>query len=355
MEKMETEFIATKTISTADAIKSIKIYLVDDDPNFLLGLSRVLRKASFDVEMTTDAHQAIDEIKKILPDLILLDIDMPFMNGFEIKRELEKDPITTSIPVVFITGYDDRMHTMIGLNLAEEYIYKPIDAEILVARINALIRSMDIGYKKAVMDSRKSMFGEDYLHQWGQAVEIHDYGTAGHTERVTAMFVVFAKALGIEGKDLENSKKGAMLHDIGKLAIPEEILNKPGPLDEKEWAIMRKHPIIAYRMLMDIERLLPAVDIPLFHHERWDGTGYPCKLSGPEIPLVARIFTVVDVYDALISKRPYKKGLSSEEALTIIKEQSGSQFDPEIVDYFITHFEEIRQMTTEEHKKAQMV
>lgn len=173
------------------------------------------------------------------------------------------------------------------------------------------------------------------LEGWARALELRDIETEGHSQRVTGLTVQLARDMGLKGDDLINARRGALLHDIGKMGVPDAILHKPGELDEDEWSIMHKHPQYANEMLSRITYLRPALDIPLYHHEKWDGTGYPRGLEGEEIPLVARIFAVVDVWDALRSDRPYRDAWSDERALDYIKDQSGKHFDPEVVERFL--------------------
>lgn len=169
---------------------------------------------------------------------------------------------------------------------------------------------------------------------WSKALDLRDKETEGHTERVTEMVLKLARAAGLSAEELAHVRRGALLHDIGKLGIPDSILLKPGALTEDEWAVMRRHPEYAYEWLSPIEYLRAALDIPYCHHERFDGTGYPRGLSGTDIPLPARLFAVIDVYDALTSDRPYRPAWSHEEALAHIHEQAGTHFDPDAVEIF---------------------
>jgi len=173
------------------------------------------------------------------------------------------------------------------------------------------------------------------LMGWAQAVELRDQETAGHTQRVTELTVKLARKLGLPEEDIEHLRRGAILHDVGKLGVPDAVLLKPGQLNEQEWALMRKHPTLAYQWLSGIPFLRKALAIPYAHHERWDGSGYPWGLQGEAIPLEARIFAVIDVYDALTSDRPYRQAWPKEKALDYIREQSGKQFDPRVVEAFI--------------------
>ncbi len=176
---------------------------------------------------------------------------------------------------------------------------------------------------------------EATIEGWARALELRDQETEGHAQRVAALTIALARRLGVPEERLPHIRRGALLHDIGKMGVPDHILKKPGPLDEHEWEIMRQHPLWAYDMLKDIPYLQPALAIPLFHHERWDGSGYPSGLAGTAIPLAARIFAVVDVYDALTSDRPYRPAWSKEKALAYLEEQKGKLFDPRVVEAFI--------------------
>lgn len=176
---------------------------------------------------------------------------------------------------------------------------------------------------------------EATIEGWARALELRDQETEGHAQRVASLTIALARRLGVPEDRLPHIRRGALLHDIGKMGVPDHILKKPGPLDEEEWEIMRQHPLWAYEMLKDIPYLQPALAIPLFHHERWDGSGYPSGLEGTAIPLAARIFAVVDVYDALTSDRPYRPAWSREKALAYLKEQRGKLFDPRVVDAFL--------------------
>ena len=175
------------------------------------------------------------------------------------------------------------------------------------------------------------------LAGWARALDLRSKETERHTERVTEMTLRLARTMGMGAKEMVHVRRGALLHDIGKIGIPDSILLKPGPLTDEEWTIMRRHPLFAFEMLQPIAYLLPALDIPYCHHEWWDGTGYPRNLKGEQIPLAARIFAVADVWDALISKdRPYRQGLSKEEVREHIRSLSGTQLDPKVVDTFLS-------------------
>jgi putative nucleotidyltransferase with HDIG domain len=176
---------------------------------------------------------------------------------------------------------------------------------------------------------------EATLEGWARALELRDFETKGHCTRVTDLTLQLARALGVEEKDLAHIYRGALLHDIGKIAVPDAILFKAGPLTPEEWVIMRQHPIFAHELLTPIAYLRPAVAIPFCHHERWDGSGYPMGLKGEDIPLAARIFMVVDVWDALGSDRPYRRAWPPDKIKAYLREQADKQFDPGIVQVFL--------------------
>jgi HD-GYP domain-containing protein (c-di-GMP phosphodiesterase class II) len=180
-----------------------------------------------------------------------------------------------------------------------------------------------------------TMAYDETIEGWSHAMDLRDEETEGHTRRVTELTLRLANSMGFSGEELVDVRRGALLHDIGKIGVPDAILLKPGPLTDEEWVIMRRHSQFAYDMLAPITYLRKAVHIPYCHHEKWDGTGYPRGLRGEQIPWAARIFAVVDVWDALTSDRPYRKAWSKREALAYIREQAGRHFDPKVVEIFL--------------------
>jgi putative nucleotidyltransferase with HDIG domain len=174
------------------------------------------------------------------------------------------------------------------------------------------------------------------LEGWSNALDLRDKETEGHTLRVTELTLQVAQSLGVSEEQLVHIRRGALLHDIGKMGVPDSILLKPGALTEEEWVIMRKHPVYAYELLSPIKYLEPALDIPHYHHEKWDGSGYPRGLKEDQIPFAARIFAIIDVWDAVRSDRPYRPAWPEEKAIDYIRSQSGKHFDPKILDAFLT-------------------
>jgi putative nucleotidyltransferase with HDIG domain len=206
--------------------------------------------------------------------------------------------------------------------------------QISLALANAQLHDSLMAVNRQLADAY-----DETLAGWAVALDMRDNETKGHSDRVLQLTLRLAAELGVPPENWQHVRRGALLHDIGKMGVPDSILQKPGPLTDDEWTVMKTHPQKALDMLGAIDFLVPALDIPYCHHERWDGAGYPRGLAGEEIPLVARIFAVVDVYDALTSDRHYRRGWSHEAALAYIREESGAHFDPAIVEAFLALIE----------------
>ncbi len=211
------------------------------------------------------------------------------------------------------------------------------DFELLVAMGN--IAANVVSHQRWTKIERQQTFNMT-LEGWVQALELRDHETRGHTRRVTEVTVELSRILGLPDDHLLHIRRGALLHDIGKLAIPDSILLKPGPLTDEEWQVMREHPRYAYEMLSPISFLQPALDIPYYHHEKWDGTGYPHGLKEEDIPLPARIFAIVDVWDALRFDRPYRKAWAEDDVRTHIQSLAGIHFDPDLVPIFLDYLDQ---------------
>jgi cyclic di-GMP phosphodiesterase len=317
------------------------VLIVDDEYIGRETLQSVLEGEGYELEMAENGLQAIEKAKKLLPDVILLDVMMPGMTGFEVCQRIRNDPQIAEIPIIILTALDDRESLLNALKAgADDFISKPFDRYELRARLMGITRLNR--YQKLIQERAKLRDAntqllsayEATIEGWSHALDLRDRETEGHSRRVTQLTVRLAQALDISDDDIMHIRRGALLHDMGKIGIPDSILHKPAALTDEEWTVMRKHPQLAYDMLYPIEYLRPALEIPLTHHEKWDGTGYPRGLKGEEIPIVARLFAVVDVWDALTSDRPYRPAWSQEEALTYIREQSGKHFDPQVVDLF---------------------
>jgi putative two-component system response regulator len=318
------------------------ILVVDDEPIGHDVMESLLASQGYNLVFANNGPDALSKASELLPDLILLDVMMPGMDGFEVCERLRADSLLAEVPIVMVTALDDHDSRLQGIEAgADDFLSKPINKLELRARvknITQLNRYRQLLEERANLQQAHAELAQAYsqtLEGWSRALELRDNETEGHSQRVTKMTLQLAQLMGLSEDELEHIRRGALLHDIGKMGIPDNILLKPGPLTGAEMESMRKHPVYAYDMLWPITYLRPALDIPYCHHERWDGTGYPRGLKGKEIPLAARIFAVADVWDALCSDRPYHKAWSREEVCNHIRKQSGYHFDPEVVDIFL--------------------
>lgn len=318
------------------------ILIVDDDSRGRETLEAVLTGLGHNLHFSDNGLDALKQASILQPDLILLDVMMPVMDGFEVCRRLRADHLLADVPVVMTTALDDKASRLEGIEAgADDFITKPIDRMEIRARVNTIIRLNR--YQKLMKQQADLLQAhhelqdayEATLKGWVRALDLRCNETGDHSRRVSLLTVELARFMGINEDELLHVRRSALLHDIGKMAVPDSILQKPGPLTEAEWDIMRKHPQFAIEMLKPIEYLRPALVIPLNHHERWDGTGYPRGIKGEEIPLAARIFAVIDVWDALSSDRPYRKAWPYEKIVEYMREQSGTHFDPKVVVLFL--------------------
>lgn len=318
------------------------ILIVDDEPAGRETLESILEPEGYYLVLAENGYQAIEKAKAVQPDVILLDVMMPGMNGFEVCRHIRNEKELAEVPILFLTALDDRQSLLNGLEAgADDFISKPVDRYELRARLLGITR---LNRYRKLMNERKNLeeahkqllFAYDEtIEGWSRAMDLRDKETEGHSQRVTELTLKLASDFGIPKQDLVHVRRGALLHDMGKLGIPDSILLKAGKLNDEEWEFMRQHPQLAYNMLFPIEYLRPAMDIPFCHHEKWDGTGYPRGLQGEQIPLAARLFAIVDVWDALTSDRPYRRAWEREKVLVYIRGESGKHFDPNVVDAFL--------------------
>jgi putative two-component system response regulator len=320
---------------------SSTVLIVDDEESGRETLESILEGEGYSLIMAENGPQAIEKAKLYLPDVILLDVMMPGMTGFEVCDRIRNDPQVAEIPIIILTALDDRESLLTGLKAgADDFISKPFDRFELRARLIGITRLNR--YHKLVQEREKLQDAhsklldayEATIEGWSHAMDLRDRETEGHSRRVTELTLKLAKVFGMNDVELVHIRHGALLHDMGKIGIPDAILHKPTSLTDEEWEIMRKHPQFAHDMLYPVEYLRPALDIPYCHHEKWDGSGYPRGLKGDEIPLPARLFALADVWDALTSDRPYRSAWKKEEALSYIRDQSGKHFDPQCVELF---------------------
>ncbi len=319
-----------------------QILIIDDEPIALDALEGLLSGESYDLHFAENGFDGLLKATSIQPDVILLDVMMPKMDGFEVCRRIRANPDIQTIPILLITALDDRDSLLSGLRAgADDFITKPFDSLELLVRLQGvtrLNRFRRIAEQRAQIEKMHAELLRSYdktIEGWSEALDLRDKETEGHTQRVTTRTLELAQKVGIRGESLDHIRRGALLHDVGKLGIPDAVLLKPGRLTEEEWVIMRTHPVLAYKWLSGIDFLAPALDIPYCHHERWDGSGYPRGLKGEEIPLAARIFALVDVWDAITSERPYRHPMPRLEAIEAIASQAGKHFDPSLVGLFL--------------------
>ncbi len=324
------------------------VLIVDDEFSGRQTLEAVLDGEGYNLVMAEDGFQALEKAKEVLPDVILLDVMMPGMTGFEVCKHIREDKHLAEIPIIVLTALDDHGSMLKALEAgADDFISKPFDRYELRARLLGIMRLnryQKLNTERANLERANAELMAAYdatILGWSRAMDLRDRETEGHSQRVADMTVQLAEALNINDEELLHIHRGALLHDMGKLGIPDSILHKPDKLSAEEWEIMRKHPQLAYDMLNFIGYLRPALDIPYGHHEKWDGSGYPRALREEAIPIAARIFAVVDVWDALTSDRPYRPAWKKEKALAYIREQSGKHFEPKIVDLFFNIFKSL--------------
>lgn len=333
---MFTNPFRSATLPASQPALTGEILLIEDNISYRNALTHLLDKAGLRVTCVADGVQGVAACQAHRPDLILCDVLMPRLNGFDVKARLNQSLTTRDIPFIFLTALGHAQEAMHGLNLgADDYLVKPIDPEMLLARVQAVLnRKTPAGRLRFALASCQDELyraSDDLITYWVSLIYLRDPAMIQRTERVARLTVALGEHLGLERKELERWRLGALLHDAGKLSIPETILHKPEPLTETEWLVMRQHPNYAYELLQPIARLRPALDIPLYHHEHFDGTGYPFGLSGEAIPLSARCFAVAEAWDARRLETPALGDAPEAAALAYLQAQAGRQFDPQAV------------------------
>lgn len=314
-----------------------RILVVDDNQDNVVLMRELLSSRGYEVLTAATAEEAQEVIHRQPPDLILLDVIMPGKSGYELCRELKEDPLTRLIPVVMITGLTDREDKIRGIEAgADDFLNKPIFPEELFARVNSLLKL------KEFTDELENV--ETVLFSFALGVEARDPYTEGHCDRLSHYASELGRHLGLDEESIIALKRGGVLHDIGKIRIPDEILKKGSNLTPQEWEIMRQHPVIGENICKPLKSLRKVLPIIRNHHEHWNGSGYPDGLRGHDIPLLARILQVVDVYDALRTERPYKPALSHEDSeRTMTEEAKSGLWDRELVREFFAMLKVKRQ------------
>ncbi|MGH9523154.1 MAG: HD domain-containing phosphohydrolase [Terriglobales bacterium] len=304
------------------------ILVVEDQMDNAMLMGHLLTSRGYETQIAHSAEQAENFIQKQAPDLILLDVILPGRSGYELCRELKSNESTRLIPVVIITGLSDREDRIRGIEAgADEFLNKPIFPEELFARVKSLLKL------KEFTDELES--AEGVLCTLGRSVEARDPYTEGHCERLAQYARALGEHLGLDEDSLVALRRGGFLHDLGKITVPDEILKKGANLSAAEWEIIKQHPITGEMICRPLKSLRKVLPLIRNHHEHWNGSGYPDGLRGEAIPLLARILQVVDVYDALVTERPYKQALTHEEAARVMAtEADAGLWDAELVREF---------------------
>lgn len=306
------------------------ILIAEDNSVLRVALEEMLSLEGYVVLAAENGKEALSHMQMLTPDLIISDIAMPEMDGYAFFDQIRSNAEWVSIPFIFLTARGTKDDILTGKDLgAEDYLVKPLNrVELLTAARSRLDRSQQL---KVV---RLSEAYESSLTMLANAIEARDQYTRGHVERVTAYAAVLAKQLGWQGKRLEELRFGAILHDIGKIHVRETTLRKNGSLDPDEWEEIKKHPKIGASMVKDIPYLNPAIPAIKFHHEQWSGGGYPYGIAGEEIPMMARIVSVADAFDAMTSSRAYQKARSIQLAYDEILKGNKTFYDPYVIAAF---------------------
>src|SRR5213082_3627765 len=318
--------------------RSPRIHVIDDNPNTMSLMEELLSSRGYDVAALPDAAQAEAEILRRAPDLVLSDVIMPGKSGYELCRELKENPATRLIPFVLITGLAEREDRVRGIEAgADDFLSKPIFPEELFARVKSLLKL------KEFTDELET--AESVLCTLGLSVESRDPYTEGHCERLARYAGDLGRHLRLDDEEITALRRGGYLHDLGKIAVPDEILKKGANLTPEEWVVMKQHPVTGENICRPLKSLRLVLPIIRNHHEHSDGSGYPDRLRKGEIPLLARILQVVDVYDALRTARPYKPVLSHEQsAITMREEARSGLWDERMVVEFFAMLEKQRQV-----------
>jgi len=316
------------------------ILAVDDEASNLQLLRQILQD-HYRLRFAKDGPRALELAREERPDLVLLDVMMPGMSGYEVCAALKADPALAAVPVIFVTALNETNDELEGFEAgAVDYITKPVSPPIVRARVRthlSLVRMEELRASRL-----------EIVQRLGLAAEYKDNETGLHVIRMSHFARILGLAAGMTEAEADDLLHAAPMHDVGKIGIPDRVLLKPGPLDADEWQIMQGHALIGAEIIGQHDHgvLALARNIALTHHEKWDGSGYPNGLAGAAIPLEGRICAIADVFDALTSVRPYKKAWTEEEALDFLVKQKGRHFDPVLVDLFLEQMPAIRAIRT---------
>jgi uncharacterized domain HDIG len=309
--------------------KKPKILIVDDNPTNVELLMAQLKPHGYELMKAYDGHEALKKIESNPPDLILLDLMMPKLSGYEVCKQIKSDKKTQLIPVIVITALKELEDKIKAIEMgADDFLMKPFNKVELITRVKSLLKL------KELYDDVDS--SETIIFTLADMLEAKDVYTRGHSERVAKYSVMLARHVGLGESDQELIRRGALLHDVGKIGVRELVLNKPEKLSQEELTHIRSHPARGCEICRSLKSLAPVLPIIRHHHERMDGLGYPDGVGGKELSLGPRIVSIADAYDAMTSNRPYRKGIPPSDALKIFeKEKESGQWDPSLVGHFI--------------------
>jgi len=339
-----------------------KILVVDDEDRNRRLMEALLVPLGYEVILAVDGEEALRKVRETPPDVILLDVMMPGINGFDVAKKLKENEQTRIIPIVMVTSLQDVESRIKALEAgADDFLSKPVDKTELQARVRSSLQVK--AYNDHMRNYQKELEAEvakrteelkqafekiktaslDTIYRLSRASEYKDEDTGAHIKRMSHYSAAVARQMGLSKDAVETILYAAPMHDAGKIGIPDNILLKPGKLEPEEWKIMKQHTTIGEGILSgsNSEFIILAEVIAVTHHEKWDGSGYPNGLRGAAIPLAGRIAAIADVFDALTSKRPYKEAFPLEKSFAIIREGSGSHFDPEVMEAFFAVEKEI--------------
>ena len=307
----------------------LHVLAVDDDRTNLTVIEKMLVSQGFKVLSVMSGKEALESVRKKLPDVILLDVMMPEMDGFEVCRKLKGSEATRLVPIIIVTALREKEDRIMGFEAGcDDFISKPIDRVELIARVRAL------GKVKRLNDDLEH--AEAVVLSLARAVEAKDETTSDHCDSLIKLTDDFGKFLGLDERELKILMRVSILHDVGKIGIPDSILMKPAKLTEKEWEVMRTHPVVGEEICHPLRSLKDVCPVIRHHHEKWNGTGYPDGLVGDSIPYLARVFQIMDAYDAMMRERPYKRPFTLEETIATIKEETKKgMWDPAVVAKFL--------------------
>lgn len=348
-------------------IKQGKILIVDDHVANVKLLEKILKMNGYEnVKSTTDPREVEQLYQEFVPDVILLDIRMPYMDGFKVMEVLQEKivPVNDYLPVMVLTAQNNPENMKKALQLgARDFLGKPFNHDEILLRLRntlevrllheqviTLNKKLEEKVRHRTKQLEESQF--ELIRRLGRAAEYRDNDTGSHIIRMSSFVRVLAEQLGYSSAEVALLQHASTMHDVGKISVPDTILLKPGPLTDQEWEVMKTHTTIGAELLSgSLSPLLQAAEkIALTHHEKWDGSGYPNRLKGEEIPVTGRMVAICDVFDALTSDRPYKRAWSPEEAMEEIVKESGTHFDPELVNQFVKIFPKIKDIM-QEHRE----